>query len=71
MGRNKSFKNVYVVTVEGKTSNGFIAELIHNVLHALIKTVGVGYQQVQTNIKTIETSGDFDAEKGEQKPEVK
>lgn len=71
MGRNKQFKNVYVITIEGKTSNGFMASLFHTMLTAIVQSVGVGYQQVQTSIKAIETSGDFDAEKGEMKSEVK
>jgi hypothetical protein len=65
MARNRKFKNVYVITVQGKTTNGFIAKVVDGVLKELIKAIGVGYQQVSTNVKVLESYGDFDAETGE------
>lgn len=69
MGKNRKFKNSYLVTIEGATSNGFQAELFDNLLHSVGQAFGINSQQCSVSIKVVDTSGDYDAENRQIKEE--
>jgi len=71
MGKNRKFKNSYLVTIEGTTTNGFQAELFHNLVRAIGTAFSVNSQQCSVSSKVISTEGDFDAELGKIKQEEK
>lgn len=69
MGKNRKFKNSYIVTIEGTTTNGFQAQLFDSVLRGICRAFGVNSQQSTVNVKVLESEGDFDTEKQAIKPE--
>lgn len=71
MGKNRKFKNSYMITVEGVTTNGFQAELFDNVITAVGQAIGVNSQQCRVTMKVLDTEGDFNAETKQMKVEAK
>lgn len=71
MGKNRKFKNSYLVTIEGTTSNGFQAELFDHVVHSVSQAFGINSQQCKVTVKVIDTEGDYDAELRKPKMETK
>lgn len=67
MGKNRKFKNVYQITIEGVTTNGFQAKLCDDFLNAFVQAIGINSQQTSVKSEVIETVGDFDAIKKEVK----
>lgn len=61
MGKNRNFKNVYRVTISGKTTNGFMAKVLDNVFNIMIQGLSMTYSQNDTKVEVIETKGDFNA----------
>lgn len=61
MAKNRKFKNVYQITIEGTTTNGFQAKLCDDMLKAFTQAIGINSQQTNVDIKVLETKGDFDA----------
>lgn len=61
MGKNRTFKNTYLVTIEGKTSNGFQSKLFDDVIHGIGQAFGVNSQQCSVNVKPLDTTGDYDS----------
>lgn len=53
-----------MVTIEGVTTNGFQAELFDEVIKSIGKAFGINSQQSKVSIKVLETSGDYDVERG-------
>ena len=65
MAKNKSFENVYQVTISGRCTNGFMAKVMHKVFTNLIEGLGYGYAQTNVSYKVLKTEGDFDVITGE------
>ena len=61
MAKNRKFKNVYQITVEGVTTNGFQAKLCDDMLKAFAQAIGINSQQTKVKLDVIETVGDYDA----------
>ena len=61
MGKNRKFKNSYIITVEGKTTNGFSALVFDKLIRVVAEGLVSGSRQVSTSIKVVSTEGDFDA----------
>lgn len=59
MGKNRKFKNVYKVTVEGTTTNGFSANVFDTIISALPH--GHTLSQVTVSVDVESTEGDFNA----------
>lgn len=68
MGKNRKFKNSYIVTIEGNTTNGFQAQLFDTVLRGVCRAFGVNSQQSTVSVKVLETEGDYDTERQQIKP---
>lgn len=62
MGKNRKFKNSYLVTIQGTTSNGFQAELFDEIVHAVAQAFGVNSQQCTVTVKSVDTEGDYNTE---------
>lgn len=62
MGKNRKFKNSYMVSIEGTTTNGFQAQLFDETIRAIAKAFGINSQQCSVQVRVMETSGDFDAD---------
>lgn len=71
MAKNRKFKNTYLVTIEGVTSNGYQAELFDGVIHAVGTAFGVNSQQCKVTVKPIDTHGDYDTEERALRTEAK
>jgi hypothetical protein len=71
MGKNRKFKNSYIVTIEGTTTNGFQAQLFDNVIRSIGQAFGINSQQSSVSIKPLETEGDYDTEIRKVKEEAK
>lgn len=61
MGKNRTYKNVYEVTLTGKTTNGFTAKVLDTILRTVVVALGSNYAQTQVDIECVETKGDYDA----------
>lgn len=61
MGKNRSYKNVYEVTISGKTTNGFTAKILDNIIRTVVIALGHQSAQSQIDIECVETKGDYDA----------
>lgn len=61
MGKNRSYKNVYEVTISGKTTNGFTAKILDNIIRTVVIALGYQSAQSQIDIECVETKGDYDA----------
>lgn len=70
MGRNRTFKNVYEITIEGKTTNGFQAKIFDDLLRAIVIGLGVNSQQCEVSVEVKETKGDYDAKKRQHKEDA-
>ncbi len=65
MAKNRTFENVYQVTVAGKTTNGSIASFIHKMLFAAFEAFGRQFAQATVTVEIVSTKGDFNAVTGE------
>lgn len=61
MGKNRTYKNVYEVTISGKTTNGFTAKVLDTILRTIVVGLGYNYSQTEVDIECVETKGDYDA----------
>lgn len=61
MAKNAAYKNVYRITVTGRTTNGFTAKVIDGFLKMLAVAITAEYAQSESKIEVIETTGDYDA----------
>ncbi len=61
MAKNRSFKNVYQITLTGRCTNGFTAKLIDDLMIAFVTALTQTWPKVGMAFKVTETSGDFDA----------
>lgn len=61
MAKNRSFKNVYQITLTGRCTNGFTAKLIDDLMIAFVTALTQIWPKVGMAFKVTETSGDFDA----------
>lgn len=64
MTKNRKFKNVYVVTVEGTCTNGFNAKIFDTMIKQYALAMNYQQQQVNVSLEVKSTSGDFDAING-------
>lgn len=61
MAKNAAYKNVYRITVTGRTTNGFTAKVIDGLLKMIAVAITAEYVQSESKIEVIETAGDYDA----------
>ena len=61
MGKNRTFKNVYVITFSGVTTNGFRAEILDSAIKGFIEAVNMTFEKTFAELSVTETKGDFDA----------
>ena len=61
MGKNRTFKNVYKITVFGKNTNGFSAKVLDKLILRLVIAIDNCYEQTNAHIECVETNGDYDA----------
>ncbi len=61
MAKNASYKNVYQITVTGRTTNGFTAKIIDQFIRSVVMSIGLNWKQSNAKVEVIETVGDYDA----------
>lgn len=68
MSRNRKFKNQYLITVEGITTNGFMAKLTDDYIKTFTQAITLNHQQVKVGVEVVSSVGDYKA-KSEQSEE--
>lgn len=61
MAKNAAYKNVYRITVTGRTTNGFTAKIIDVFIRNVVMSIGINWKQSSAEIEVEETVGDYDA----------
>lgn len=61
MSKNRSYKNIYEVTISGKTTNGFTAKVMDDIIRTVVIALGSNAAQSTVDIECVETKGDYDA----------
>lgn len=69
MAKNASYKNVYKITICGRTTNGFTAKILDQIIKTVALAITADQAQSKSEIEVIETSGDYDAINGKYKGE--
>lgn len=61
MAKYRKFKNVYVISIEGRTSNGFMASLIDEVIKSTVTSIVMAYYKLDVQLTVKETIGEYNA----------
>jgi len=64
MAKNAKNKNVYQITISGRTTNGFTAKVLDNIVKVIAATLVANLAQSKLKLEVIQTIGDYDAING-------